>query len=39
MARKVVEIGDRIVNREKALKMSRGFEPLHDPLASPCWQM
>jgi hypothetical protein len=31
----VEEVGDLIVNRQKPLCLSSGFEALHDPLASP----
>ena len=39
VAREVEEIGDLIVNGKEPLNLSRRFEPLHDPLASPCRQM
>ena len=34
-----MEVGDRIVNGDKSLEMSGGFEPLHDLLAPPRRQM
>jgi len=34
-----VEVCDRIVDGDEPLKVSGGFEPLHDPLSSPCRQM
>ena len=34
-----MEIGDRVVPQEKALRMLRGFEALHNPFASPCRQV
>src|SRR5271165_942165 len=39
MAGKVVEVGDRIVDGDEPLKVSGGFETLHDPLSPPRWQM
>lgn len=37
VARKVKQVGDWIVNGDEPLEMPRGFEPLHNPLSSPCW--
>lgn len=34
-AGKMEEIGELIVNGQEALRLSRRFEPLHDPLSSP----
>ena len=35
MARKMEQVGDRIVNGDGTLKMSRRLEPFHDELSSP----
>ena len=34
-----MEVGDRIVNGDKSLEVSGGFEPLHDLLSPPRRQM
>ena len=39
MAGEVIKVGDGVMNRDEALKMAGGFEPLHDPLSSPGWLM
>ena len=36
MARKMEQVGDRIVNGDETLKVSRRLEPFHDALSSPC---
>ena len=39
VARKMEQVGDRIMDRRKALNVSRRLEPPHDQLAPSKWQM
>jgi len=39
MAGEVIKVGDGVMNRDEALKLADGFEPLHDPLSSRGWLM
>jgi hypothetical protein len=35
---KMMRLGHLVGDRTESLNISRGFQPLHNPLASPCWQ-